>query len=535
MSTSLHIHEINEYPEFKTTHTWKQVREFVRSIQAHNEDMSIPIKFPRRLSHEQQVRFANHFSHNYYAEPGGRLFYRPTDRDGNHRLSLQVIYPTQSTRLQAIKGVYDDEKLGLGLGEQSFWEAVASKFIGITKEMTNKFLHKQTDWQLTRPYFHKTNHPFTSGDGCNQRWYIDCVFLHPYGFDPRDINKMSVTAHNNEYEHRHIPDDRAGEISYRYILTCVDGFSKKLWAEPMIAHTAEDVLLCFRKIMTDSHTTPRCVVHDNGSEFQSIFKQFLKDNNIRNVETMSYSPMGNLAERYNRVLREKIRAGIVRHNNLEWVKHLHDYCENINSMRHSGSKFTPNEIWTPGYQRLGPNLMQNVNHHDINEMYPITDSSDLHQIRMRHRWDSILRANKILNRDTPAETLNVFRPGDLVRIAAEVAYSQTRARNKADLMKKYNAVIWTPEIFRVNSVVNEKHFANLRRNETLAEMYQNIGLKSFDLRRPRYNLQKLDGTKMSRQYYGSELQKVPQGSTRTPITPHRSGQLNRIYEYDESV
>jgi hypothetical protein len=127
----------------------------------------------------------------------------------------------------------------------------------------------------------------------------------------------------------------------------------------------------------------------------------------------------------------------------------------------------------------------------------------------------------------------VFRPGDLVRIAAEVAYSKTRARNKDGSMKKYNAVIWTPEIFRVNSVVNEKHFANMRNNENLRNVYENIGLKSFDLRRPRYNLAKLDGTSMSRQYYGSELQKVVKDSTRTPITPHRSGQLNRLYEYEE--
>ena len=301
----------------------------------------------------------------------------------------------------------------------------------------------------------------------------------------------------------------------------------------MVVHTSEEVLHCFRKIMADSQTRPRCVVHDNGSEFQSVFKQFLRDEGIKNVETMSYSPMGNLAERYNRILREKIRAGIVRHNNLEWVKHLGDYCENSNGMRHSGSKFTPNEIWTHGYQRLGANLMQNINHHDVDEMYPINDSSDFHQIRMRHRWDSVLKANKILNRDTPAETLNVFRPGDLVRIAGEVAYSQTRARNKDGKMKKYNAVIWTPEVFRVNSMVNVRHFANVRNHETLAEMYQNVGLRSFDLRRPRYNLQKMDGTKMSRQYYGSELQKVPAGSTRTDITPHRSGQLNRLYEYDE--
>jgi hypothetical protein len=239
--------------------------------------------------------------------------------------------------------------------------------------------------------------------------------------------------------------------------------------------------------------------------------------------------MGNLAERYNRVLREKIRAGIVRHNNLEWVKRLEDYVENINNMRHSGSKFTANEIWEPGYRRLGNNLINHINDNDIDEMYPITDRSDFHEIRMNHRWNSIIKANRILNRDEPKKTLNVFRPGDIVRIAAEVAYSQTRARNKDGKMKKYNAVNWTPETYRISSLVNQRHFARADRNEDL----QNLGLQSYDLRRPRYNLQRMNGTYMSRQYYGSELQKIPRDSTQSLITPHRSGQLNRIYEYEE--
>ena len=535
MSTSLRIHELNEYPEFKTTHTWKQVREFVRSVQDHDEDPTVEIKFPRRLTEAQKERFANHFTHNFYAEPGGRLFYRPLDADGNYRLNLQVIYPTQTTRNQVIKDVYNDDKLGLGLGEQAFWEAVASKYVGITKVMTNKFLKKQTDWQLTRPFQHHVNHPFTSGDGPNQRWYIDCVFLFPYGFNPKEPNwhenEMSVYQHNTEYEHRQFPEAMAGQISYRYLLTCVDGFSKKLWAEPLIDHTAGEVLSSFKKIIADAQGKPRCCVHDNGSEFQSVFKAFLKDESIRNVETMTYSPTGNIAERYNRILREKIRAGIVRHNNLEWIKHLQDYCQNINSMRHSGSRFTPNQIWSPGYRRLGMNLMQNIDQHEIDDMYPITDTSPMEEIRMHHRWQSILKANNILNRGEPAQTLNVFQPGDLVRVAGEILYSKTRARNKDGSMKKYNAIIWSPEIFRVNSVVNEHHYASARNDQDLRNVYETIGLKSFDLRRPRYNLQKLDGTMMSRQFYGSELQKIPQGSTRSQITPYRSGQLNRLYEY----
>ena len=51
----------------------------------------------------------------------------------------------------------------------------------------------------------------------------------------------------------------------------------------------------------------------------------------------------------NRELRKKIRAGFIKHDNLEWSKYLNDYCDNINSQRSSTTGYTPNQLWTPKY------------------------------------------------------------------------------------------------------------------------------------------------------------------------------------------
>ena len=54
----------------------------------------------------------------------------------------------------------------------------------------------------------------------------------------------------------------------------------------------------------------------------------------------------------NRELRKKIRAGFIKHDNLEWSIYLDDYCDNINSQRSSTTGYTPNQLWTPKYVKF---------------------------------------------------------------------------------------------------------------------------------------------------------------------------------------
>ena len=67
-------------------------------------------------------------------------------------------------------------------------------------------------------------------------------------------------------------------------------------------------------------------------------KQYCKDHQIQQRVATSYKPTNGLAERMNREIKKKIKAGFVRNNNLEWVSHLQTYCDNINNQRQSTYK-----------------------------------------------------------------------------------------------------------------------------------------------------------------------------------------------------
>ena len=54
-----------------------------------------------------------------------------------------------------------------------------------------------------------------------------------------------------------------------------------------------------------------------------------KDNKITLKLSMSYQPTSNaLIENFNNLLRKMIRERFVRHNNLNWIDHLHNYLYN---------------------------------------------------------------------------------------------------------------------------------------------------------------------------------------------------------------
>jgi len=66
----------------------------------------------------------------------------------------------------------------------------------------------------------------------------------------------------------------------KYLLTCIDVFSKRGWAVPVRTKTGRDVANAFEKILIDS--TPNLVQSDKGTEFlNSTFQSMLKSKGIQ--------------------------------------------------------------------------------------------------------------------------------------------------------------------------------------------------------------------------------------------------------------
>ena len=517
MAVSTKLRSLNAFPEWYNSSKWVGVRAFVKSIQEHKTPV-----YPRNMTDEDvKKRFRQKFHRDYEVE-NNRLYYRPKDADGNYRLNLEVIQPSANKKYDVLQAIYDDDTQG-GWGETLFYWKVAQSYLGFTREFTTDFLKHHESFQLSRNYSKKVNHPIQTKVP-NQKWFVDCVYLLGYSFDPNAEGKeelMNVYGHNVEYQHRKLDDELIGLVSYRYLLMCVDGYSRFCWVEPMLSHSAEETTTAFKKILRDSQTIPAIVVTDNGKEFRGEFEQLLRDNEIFHLETTTYSPWSNgIAERKNREIRNKIKQGFLRHNNgegdLEWVQHLQKYVYNLNHSRSGKHNITPSIIWTRGFQRPSHRFLPP----DWGDDDKIEDTSTLRKIKDKYTVDRIRQARDAVNR----RPTNVFFLNDLVRIAAEVHFSESRARNKNGMMKKYNVINWTPQIFKIVEIRGRRPEPN--------QQLQDLGVKSWSIREQSYRLKNLETNDViNKWYYGSELQLVPDNTEFTQISNPRSGELNRLTPY----
>jgi hypothetical protein len=115
-----------------------------------------------------------------------------------------------------------------------------------------------------------------------------------------------------------LPKTRGGN---RFILTMVDAFTKWAEAAPLKEHTAKAVANAVLQHWASRFGTPREIMSDQGSEFESaLFKNLCRLLQVQKMRSSPYHPMGNGAvERLNRTLKGLLLAHSTA-NRLEWDK-----------------------------------------------------------------------------------------------------------------------------------------------------------------------------------------------------------------------
>ena len=88
----------------------------------------------------------------------------------------------------------------------------------------------------------------------------------------------------------------------RYLLTCIDVFSKRAWAVPVRRKSARDVVEAFEKILAEGYR-PNMVQSDKGTEFlNSIFQSMLRRHDIHFYTSENEDLKAAVVERFNRTL-----------------------------------------------------------------------------------------------------------------------------------------------------------------------------------------------------------------------------------------
>ncbi|XP_040355417.1 uncharacterized protein K02A2.6-like [Ixodes scapularis] len=129
-----------------------------------------------------------------------------------------------------------------------------------------------------------------------QRHMPEKAPLHPWSWPTQPWSRVHV--------------DFAGPLRGRMLLVIVDAHSK--WPEVfvMTSTTAEATITKLRDLFA-RYGAPEALVSDNGAQFTSSeFKEFLKEQAVRQVLTSAYHPSSNgLAERFVQTLKNALRKG----------------------------------------------------------------------------------------------------------------------------------------------------------------------------------------------------------------------------------
>ena len=173
-------------------------------------------------------------------------------------------------------------------------------------------------------------------------------------------NKIIVSGIDDTFQADLIDVSNIKEFNddYRYILTCIDVFSKYAWAIPIKTKTAKDVLEAFKIIFKDNRI-PERLQTDEGNEFlNKILKSYLVSFKRPIKHYILNSEMkAAIVERFNRTLKEKMWRYFTFKRTYRYLDILDDLLTSYNNSFHRTIKTTPvnvnekneAEIWKNTY------------------------------------------------------------------------------------------------------------------------------------------------------------------------------------------
>ena len=113
---------------------------------------------------------------------------------------------------------------------------------------------------------------------------------------------------------------------YRFLLTCIDVFSKFAWVIPLKNKTGESLVNGFQ-IILDTGRSPEKLETDKGTEFLNRnFQSFLKENNIHFFTTNS-ELKASVVERFNRTLKTRMWKYFTAKNIRVYINILQDIVQ----------------------------------------------------------------------------------------------------------------------------------------------------------------------------------------------------------------
>ena len=125
----------------------------------------------------------------------------------------------------------------------------------------------------------------------------------------------------------HIDEISSSNDGVKYIHCCVDTFSKRLWAVPLINIKAHSIIQAFKIIFSSIHTLPKSILTDGGKEYNNKdLHSFLRNLNIQYFVSQSEFKCSGV-ERVQYTLQRKIYSFITERESLRYIDSLQNMVQ----------------------------------------------------------------------------------------------------------------------------------------------------------------------------------------------------------------
>ena len=159
-------------------------------------------------------------------------------------------------------------------------------------------------------------------------------------------NRVIVFGINNQWQCDLADLSQYSEYNddYKFILTCIDVFSKYAWSVCVKNKTGKAVSQAFESIIQEYGIAPAKLQTDNGTEFyNSHFKKVLTKYNIHHFTTNSVMK-ASVVERFNRTLKTKMWKYLTAINSKRYIDVLDKLMVSYNNTVHSSIKMRPSAV-----------------------------------------------------------------------------------------------------------------------------------------------------------------------------------------------
>lgn len=134
-----------------------------------------------------------------------------------------------------------------------------------------------------------------------------------------------------------------GNDGYRFLLCCIDVFSKRAWVEPLKNKSGESVKAAFDKIFDEQ--VPNMIQTDKGTEFLNFTVQALfKQHDIKHYTSENEDIKAAVVERFNRTLKSKMYRYFTYAKTQKYIDVLPDLVQSYNNTYHRSIGMAPNEV-----------------------------------------------------------------------------------------------------------------------------------------------------------------------------------------------